>query len=162
MVNALTAVAIEEVIATIATQAPVARDLRFLLTLDHIAYELERIGDSIANVAKRARDIASGAKPRRKRRGPTDQPRSRSRRAGMSTVTARAATPSRGACRQHEPGRRGAAPDERGCSVRPGERHERHVGRDDHQAGQHRRQGGRGEPAVRLQDAVENLTARGP
>jgi len=58
-VNALTAAAIEEVITTIATQAPVARDLRFLLTLYDVAVELERIGDSVANVAKRARDIAS-------------------------------------------------------------------------------------------------------
>ena len=57
-VNELTAAAIEEVITTIATQAPVARDLRFLLTLYDVAVELERIGDSVANVAKRARDIA--------------------------------------------------------------------------------------------------------
>ena len=57
-INALTATAIEEVITTIATQAPVARDLRFLLTLYDVAVELERIGDSVANVAKRARDIA--------------------------------------------------------------------------------------------------------
>jgi phosphate transport system protein len=28
------------------------------LSLDHVAYELERIGDSIANVAKRVRDVA--------------------------------------------------------------------------------------------------------
>jgi phosphate transport system protein len=57
-INALTATAIEEVITTIATQAPVARDLRFLLTLYDVAVELERIGDSVANVAKRARDAA--------------------------------------------------------------------------------------------------------
>ncbi|OGO55100.1 MAG: phosphate transport system regulatory protein PhoU [Chloroflexi bacterium RBG_16_70_13] len=37
---------------TIATQQPVARDLRFLLSLDHVAYELERIGDHAASVAK--------------------------------------------------------------------------------------------------------------
>ena len=30
---------------TIATQQPVARDLRFLLALDHVAYDLERMGD---------------------------------------------------------------------------------------------------------------------
>ena len=30
---------------TIATQAPVARDLRYLLTLDHVTYELERMGE---------------------------------------------------------------------------------------------------------------------
>ena len=37
---------------TIATQAPVARDLRYLLTLDHVTYELERMGDHAASVAK--------------------------------------------------------------------------------------------------------------
>jgi len=44
--------------ATIATQAPVARDLRFLLTLEHVSYELERIGDHAAGVAKQARKLA--------------------------------------------------------------------------------------------------------
>jgi phosphate transport system protein len=43
---------------TIATQAPVARDLRFLLALDHVTYELERIGDHAASVAKQARALA--------------------------------------------------------------------------------------------------------
>ena len=57
-INAMQAEALDHIVRTIATQAPVARDLRFLLTLDHIAYELERIGDSIANVAKRVRDVA--------------------------------------------------------------------------------------------------------
>ena len=42
----------EAVATTIATQAPVARDLRFLLALDHVAFELERIGDHAASVAK--------------------------------------------------------------------------------------------------------------
>ena len=37
---------------TIATQPPVARDLRFLLTLDHVSYELERMGDHVGSVAK--------------------------------------------------------------------------------------------------------------
>jgi phosphate transport system protein len=37
---------------TIATQQPVARDLRFLLALYHVAFELERIGDHAASVAK--------------------------------------------------------------------------------------------------------------
>jgi phosphate transport system protein len=37
---------------TIATQQPVARDLRYLLTLDHVTYELERMGDHAASVAK--------------------------------------------------------------------------------------------------------------
>jgi phosphate transport system protein len=42
----------------IATQSPVARDLRFLLALDHVAYELERIGDHAASVAKQVRKLA--------------------------------------------------------------------------------------------------------
>jgi phosphate transport system protein len=56
--NALQIEATDLVVLAIATQAPVARDLRFLLTLDRIGYELERIGDSVANVAKRARELA--------------------------------------------------------------------------------------------------------
>jgi phosphate transport system protein len=44
--------------ATIATQQPVARDLRYLLTLDHVAYELERMGDHAGSVAKQARKMA--------------------------------------------------------------------------------------------------------
>ena len=43
---------------TIATQQPVARDLRFLLSLDHVTYELERMGDHAASVAKQARKMA--------------------------------------------------------------------------------------------------------
>jgi phosphate transport system protein len=43
---------------TIAQQQPVARDLRFLLTLDHVAYDLERMGDHAASVAKQARKLA--------------------------------------------------------------------------------------------------------
>ena len=43
---------------TIATQAPVARDLRFLLALDHVGYELERMGDHAASVAKQVRKLA--------------------------------------------------------------------------------------------------------
>jgi phosphate transport system protein len=43
---------------TIATQQPVARDLRYLLTLDHVAYELERMGDHAASVSKQARKMA--------------------------------------------------------------------------------------------------------
>jgi phosphate transport system protein len=46
------------VTATIATQSPVARDLRFLLSLDHVTYELERMGDHAASVAKQARKLA--------------------------------------------------------------------------------------------------------
>ncbi|MFI5042250.1 MAG: phosphate signaling complex PhoU family protein, partial [Acidimicrobiales bacterium] len=44
--------------ATIATQQPVARDLRFLLSLDHVTYELERMGDHAGSVAKQARKLA--------------------------------------------------------------------------------------------------------
>jgi phosphate transport system protein len=44
--------------ATIATQQPVARDLRFLLALDRVSYELERMGDHTASVAKQARKLA--------------------------------------------------------------------------------------------------------
>ena len=40
------------IVVTIATQSPVARDLRYLLTLDHVTYELERMGDHAASVAK--------------------------------------------------------------------------------------------------------------
>ena len=43
---------------TIATQAPVARDLRFLLALDRVTYELERMGDHASSVAKQARKLA--------------------------------------------------------------------------------------------------------
>ncbi len=43
---------------TIATQAPVARDLRYLLSLDHVGYELERMGDHAASVAKQVRKLA--------------------------------------------------------------------------------------------------------
>jgi phosphate transport system protein len=47
--------------ATIATQQPVARDLRYLLTLDHVSYELERMGDHASSVAKQARKLAPHA-----------------------------------------------------------------------------------------------------
>jgi phosphate transport system protein len=43
---------------TIATQSPVARDLRFLMSLDHVTYELERMGDHAGSVAKQARKLA--------------------------------------------------------------------------------------------------------
>ena len=46
---------------TIALQQPVARDLRFLLTLDHVAYDLERMGDHASSVAKQARKLAPNA-----------------------------------------------------------------------------------------------------
>jgi len=43
---------------TIATQNPVARDLRYLLTLDHVTYELERIGDHAGSLAKQVLKLA--------------------------------------------------------------------------------------------------------
>ena len=46
------------IVTTIATQSPVARDLRFLLALDHVTYELERMGDHATSVAKQARKLA--------------------------------------------------------------------------------------------------------
>lgn len=48
----------EAVAMTIATQSPVARDLRFLLALNHTGYELERIGDHASSVAKQVRFLA--------------------------------------------------------------------------------------------------------
>jgi phosphate transport system protein len=51
---------LSSLIATvIATQQPVARDLRFLLSLDHVTYELERMGDHASSVAKQARKLAA-------------------------------------------------------------------------------------------------------
>ena len=46
---------------TIATQQPVARDLRQLLTLDHVGYELERMGDHASSVAKQVLVLAGEA-----------------------------------------------------------------------------------------------------
>ena len=43
---------------TIATQQPVARDLRYLLTLDHVTYELERMGDHASSLAKQTLKLA--------------------------------------------------------------------------------------------------------
>jgi phosphate transport system protein len=51
----------EMIVTVIATQAPVARDLRYLLTLDHVSYELERMGDHAGSVAKQARKLAPHA-----------------------------------------------------------------------------------------------------
>jgi len=48
----------------IATQQPVARDLRYLLSLDHVTYELERMGDHASSVAKQARKLAPYPPPR--------------------------------------------------------------------------------------------------
>jgi phosphate transport system protein len=48
----------DTIVTTIATQSPVARDLRFLIGLDHVAFELERIGDHASSIAKQARRLA--------------------------------------------------------------------------------------------------------
>jgi phosphate transport system protein len=48
----------ELITTTIATQQPVARDLRYLLALDRVAHELERMGDHAGSVAKQVRKLA--------------------------------------------------------------------------------------------------------
>ena len=48
-----------EITTTIATQAPVARDIRELLALYHAAAELERMGDYATSIAKLAQQLAS-------------------------------------------------------------------------------------------------------
>jgi phosphate transport system protein len=53
---------ISELIAqAIVRDQPVARDLRFLMALDHAAYDLERMGDHASSVAKQARKLAPQA-----------------------------------------------------------------------------------------------------
>ena len=54
----------DTVVMTIATQQPVARDLRFLMGLDHVAFELERMGDHASGIAKQALLLPSGPPPR--------------------------------------------------------------------------------------------------
>ena len=48
-----------EITTLIATQGPVARDVRELLALYHAAAELERMGDYAVNIAKLAQQLAS-------------------------------------------------------------------------------------------------------
>lgn len=48
----------DTIVVTIATQSPVARDLRFLIGLDHVAFELERIGDHASSIAKQVPRLA--------------------------------------------------------------------------------------------------------
>lgn len=48
----------DTVLMAIATQSPVARDLRFMMALDHVAFELERIGDHAAGIAKQVKWLA--------------------------------------------------------------------------------------------------------
>jgi len=47
----------------IATQAPVARDLRLLLGLQYIGAELERMGDYATRIAKRSRKLTAEPPP---------------------------------------------------------------------------------------------------
>jgi phosphate transport system protein len=49
-----------QIVFMIATQSPVAGDLRFVLSLSHVAYELERIGDHAAGIAKQVSKIGVG------------------------------------------------------------------------------------------------------
>lgn len=60
-INAAQRAITDAVAVTIATQAPVARDLRMLLALDHVAHELERIGDHAAAIARQAVRLADAA-----------------------------------------------------------------------------------------------------
>jgi phosphate transport system protein len=57
-VNDFQRVITDTVVSAIATQSPVARDLRFLMALDHVSFELERIGDHASGIAKQARRLA--------------------------------------------------------------------------------------------------------
>lgn len=58
-VNEMQLVIADTVVMAIATQQPVARDLRFLMALDHVAFELERIGDHASGIAKQVGRLAS-------------------------------------------------------------------------------------------------------
>jgi phosphate transport system protein len=53
----------EEVFTVIATQAPVARDLRLLLGLQYIGAEIERMGDYATRIAKRSRKLTAEPPP---------------------------------------------------------------------------------------------------
>lgn len=54
----------ERTLETIATQFPVARDLRLLYSLAHISMHMERMGDLGVNIAKAARRTAQRKGPR--------------------------------------------------------------------------------------------------
>jgi phosphate transport system protein len=54
----------ERALEIIATQFPVARDLRLLYSLAHISMHMERMGDLGVNIAKAARRTASRRGPR--------------------------------------------------------------------------------------------------
>ncbi|MHB1018767.1 MAG: phosphate signaling complex PhoU family protein [Coriobacteriia bacterium] len=54
----------ERTLETIATQFPVARDLRLLYSLAHINIHMERMGDLAVNIAKATRRTAARTGPR--------------------------------------------------------------------------------------------------
>jgi phosphate transport system protein len=62
-INEMQAAILVQIARTIATQAPVARDLRYLLALDRVTYELERMGDHAASVSKQALRLADDVPP---------------------------------------------------------------------------------------------------
>ncbi len=62
-INDMQATILVHIARTIATQAPVARDLRYLLALDRVTYELERMGDHAASVSKQALRLADNVPP---------------------------------------------------------------------------------------------------
>jgi phosphate transport system protein len=62
-INDMQAAILLQIAQTVATQQPVARDLRYLLALDRVTYELERMGDHAASVAKQALRLADGVPP---------------------------------------------------------------------------------------------------
>jgi phosphate transport system protein len=66
-INETQRVIADTVVMTIATQQPVARDLRFLMGLDHVAFELERMGDHASGIAKQTL-LLPGAPPPREMR----------------------------------------------------------------------------------------------
>ncbi len=62
-VNAAQREVTDAIASTIATQSPVARDLRFLLALNHVSFELERMGDHASSIAKQTRWLAHKPTP---------------------------------------------------------------------------------------------------
>ena len=62
-VNAAQREVTDAIASTIATQSPVARDQRFLLALNHVSFELERMGDHASSIAKQTRWLAHKPTP---------------------------------------------------------------------------------------------------
>jgi len=63
LVNGAQRLVNDAVAMTIATQSPVARDLRMVLALNQVGYELERIGDHASSVAKQVERLGPGPDP---------------------------------------------------------------------------------------------------